>query len=89
MEVHVRGATPGEHLVLNQNWDPGWHADGRLAASWNDAVSTVLDSGEQTVSFRYRPRTFWLGIVVALFSGGLAAAAIRGLRLATQRGGRR
>jgi hypothetical protein len=82
MVVHVRGATPGEHLVLNQNWDAGWRADGHGALNWNDAVAVTLDSNEQTVSFRYVPRMFWVGVVVALLSGGLAIGVLEGLRRA-------
>ena len=31
--IHVEDARPGDHVVLNQNWDPGWSANGVPAAS--------------------------------------------------------
>jgi hypothetical protein len=40
VEVRVEGAEPGDHLVLNQNWDPGWTADGVPAIALHDAVAT-------------------------------------------------
>jgi L-ascorbate metabolism protein UlaG (beta-lactamase superfamily) len=75
--VTVRGARPGDHLVLNQNWDAGWTADGAPAVAYHDAVATTLgpgpaNDGAWTVRFRYRPRTFTLGL--ALF--GVTAAGI-------------
>jgi hypothetical protein len=74
MTVTVHGARPGEHLVLNQNWDPGWAADGRAAESWRDAVSVVLGAGEQTVEFRYRPRSLWIAMTPALLAISLLIA---------------
>ena len=62
MTVHVEGATPGDLLVLNQNWDPGWRADGVPAVAFNDAVATVVRSSNETVMFRYRPHYWWLSL---------------------------
>lgn len=72
--VTVHGARPGDHLVLNENWDPGWLADGRSAENRKDAVSVTLASGEQTVDFRYRPPRLWLGMALMF----LAIAALAG-----------
>jgi len=62
VEVRVEGAQAGDHLVLNQNWDPGWTADGLPSVALKDAVSTVLPAGASSVVFRYRPPLFGLGL---------------------------
>ncbi len=65
--VDVTNAQPGEHVVLNQNWDPaGWSADGVAALDWSDAVAAPLHAPSATVVFRYRPRSFIPGLFVAM-----------------------
>jgi len=79
--VEVSGATVGSVLILNQNWDPGWKANGERAIAWSDAVATRLESTEQRVEFRYSPRELPAGL--ALFSltlGAIAAATWRSFR---------
>ena len=73
VEVRVDGATPGDHVVLNQNWDAGWSADGSPTVPYKDAVATLATSASQTIRFRYAPRTLWWG--VALFGFTIAAIA--------------
>jgi hypothetical protein len=73
VEVLVEGASPGDHVVLNQNWDAGWTADGKPTVAYKDAVATVATSASQTIHFRYAPRTLWLG--VALSASTMAAIA--------------
>jgi hypothetical protein len=68
VEVRVEGANPGDHVVLNQNWDPGWSADGAAALSWHDTVAGVVPSKSATVRFRYRPRTLWVGLTAFALS---------------------
>ena len=72
MTVHVEGATPGDMLVLNQNWDPGWRADGSPAVAYHDAVATPLRLSNETVLFRYRPHYWWLSLAIC----GATVAAI-------------
>jgi hypothetical protein len=92
VEVRVTGARPGDHLVLNQNWDPGWTANGASAPAWQDTVSAVLVTGSDTVRFRYRPKTFFWGVLVFLASAayvarpwlGAAAQKLRRRRLAAR-----
>jgi hypothetical protein len=72
VEVRVDGAQPGDHLVMNQNWDPGWTADGAATAPYRDAVASALSAPSQTVRFRYWPRPLGLGL--ALF--GVTAASV-------------
>jgi hypothetical protein len=62
--VRVDGARPGDHLVLNQNWDPEWSADGVPAVAFRDAVATVLTAPSQTVRFRYWPRPLGAGLAM-------------------------
>ncbi len=68
MVVRVEGARPGDHVVLNQNWDPGWIANGERASSWHDAVANVLPLGSATVNFRYWPRGLSAGLFVLLLA---------------------
>jgi hypothetical protein len=72
VEVRVTGARPGEHLALNQNFDPGWTANGRSAVNVKDVTAAILDAPAQTVVFRYFAPRFGLGIFV--FVGGVSAA---------------
>jgi hypothetical protein len=83
--VQVTGARPGEHVVLNQNWDPGWHADGLPAMKLSDQVAAVLSTPDATIVFRYRPRLFVAGMaaLVATLTGiGYAYRRTRRGRLA-------
>lgn len=75
IDVEVEGAKPGDHIVLNQNWDPGWSANGDRATAWNDCVSIVTTRDSQVIHFRYRPKTLWLGIL--LFLAAVAALSAR------------
>jgi hypothetical protein len=75
MTVDVHGARPGEHVLLNQNWDPGWIANGSRAIDWADLPAAEIHAPDETVVFRYRPRTWWLSLCVfALTVGGLGRA---------------
>jgi hypothetical protein len=60
--VHVTGAQGGEQVVLNQNWDGGWRAQGSVAINWKDTVAATLRGPEATVVFRYRPRFWYAGL---------------------------
>jgi hypothetical protein len=87
-EVTVRldGVQSGDTVVLNQNWNAGWSADGAPTIAWHDAVAIVLDTPKSSVIFRYRPRTLWMGLVVgALTLLGIAAALFATRRTVTQK----
>lgn len=71
--VRVAGARPGDLLVLNQNWDPSWRANGERVLNHEDTVATKLAAADATVTFRYRPRTF--APALALFAATLGAIA--------------
>lgn len=66
MVVHYSGATPGDRLVINQNWDESWRVDGAptLNVGWKNGVKVASTDG--TVTFRYVPRTFALGAALSL-----------------------
>ena len=81
VDVRIEGATPGDHVVLNQNWDAGWHANGAPAVAWHDAVASTISSSSTTVRFRYWPATLWLGISVFVLSAFAPMAATRARRL--------
>jgi len=76
MVVRVQGAHAGALVAINQNFDAGWSANGRTAIRWADVVAAPLSSGNETVVFRYRPRSFWVGLLIFLVSiGGIAFRA--------------
>lgn len=62
--VLVTGARTGEHVVLNQNWDAGWTANGAPALNMDDTVAAPLEGPEATVVFRYRPRLWNAALVI-------------------------
>lgn len=71
--VAVTGARPGEHVAIDQNYDPGWLANGRAAVNVSDVAAAVLRAGDEEVVFRYRPPWLWSGLALLLSSvGGLA-----------------
>ena len=75
--VEIHGARPGERVVLNQNYDPGWSANGRRAEEWHDTVSAPIQGTDSTFVFRYRPPTFWPGVLVSVAScAGIAWAYV-------------
>ena len=76
--VSVRGASPGDVLVLNQNWDPGWRAQGQAAIAFRDAVATNVGARDAEITFRYVPRFLGIGCLLLLM-------AIAFLVLTTQR----
>jgi hypothetical protein len=78
--VAVHGATPGEHVVLNQNWDPGWSARGAKTEELGERISARVDSAEQTFVFRYRPLAWWPGLgIFAATLGAIVWARRKGM----------
>jgi hypothetical protein len=81
VEIEVSGATPGELLVYNMNYDDGWRADTGPIDDHDHALSTRLVSGEGRVVLSYRPPYLGLGLIGFL----LALGAIAALRRAERR----
>jgi hypothetical protein len=71
VDVRVDGAKPGDLLVMNQNFDPGWRANGRPTVNLRDTVAVPLSQTNEEISLRYRPRTLVVGLLV--FFATLAA----------------
>jgi hypothetical protein len=86
--VSVEGATPGDLLVMNQNYDPGWQIGGVAAINYFDTVATTIGKPSQTFTFDYRPRSLTSGIlaflatifVFAIFGTNLGPYLARQLR---------
>jgi hypothetical protein len=69
--VEVNGARVGDRLVINQNFDPGWHVDGRPTEPYRDALATTLSAANGRYTFRFWPRGLTPGL--ALLALTLAA----------------
>ncbi len=72
--VQVDGATPGDLVVMNQNFDEGWRANGEAAVNHSNTIAARIVSPRQLVTFRYVPRYVPTGIVV--FALGVLAALL-------------
>ncbi len=79
MRVHYEGANPGDTLVLNQNWDPGWRANGKPVMNYSSAVGTEIHGSSGDVDFRFVPRFFWLGVLLLVATAGGLVFAFRRL----------
>jgi hypothetical protein len=66
--VHFDGASEGDILLMNQNWDAGWRANGSTTAPFADLVSTRVERTSGEVTFRYRPRLLFPGIMLLVAS---------------------
>jgi hypothetical protein len=83
MTVEVHEAKPGEHVLLDQNWDPGWSANGSRATDWADLPAAEIHAPDETIVFRYRPRTWWLSLVVfVLTTAGVFRLGVKTKRVA-------
>jgi len=58
----------GDVVVLNQNWAAGWTANGVPALNHDEVNAYRVTSPDETVTFRYRPRTLTAGLVVLLLA---------------------
>jgi hypothetical protein len=73
VDVDFTGVTPGDLVVLNENWDAGWSAGGFSAIPYQEVVAFRADKPSGKVVFRYRPRFIVLTTALALLT--LAAIA--------------
>lgn len=76
--VQVDGVQAGDRLVLNQNFDPGWRANGAATEPYRDAIATKLTAPSGTVTFRFWPRGLTPGLVVFIITlAGVIALYLR------------
>jgi hypothetical protein len=61
--VHVTGGSPGDRVVYDMNFDPGWSADGAPAENWRGLVGAKLTGGDQIVEISYRPSRLTAGLI--------------------------
>ena len=66
-------------VVLNDNWYPGWRArlDGaatRIYPAYMTIRGLVVPAGSHTIEMHYRPRSFYVGLL--LFLGGCVATVV-------------
>lgn len=80
VEIGLVGLTAPDRLVLNQNYDPGWSADGAPTESWQDKVSVRVAPGRASVTFRYRPPLWTASLLVFAATVGLLLAVRRRFR---------
>lgn len=78
-DVQVDGAAPGELVAVNQNWDAGWRVDGAPALDHDHTIAARVSAPSQTLSFRYRPRWLWAGVILFLLTLGVVLGANRWL----------
>lgn len=77
VSVRWEGAKSGDVLVMNQNWDAGWSAEGRVE-NLHDRLAVRVDAPSGMMHFRYRPRFMVLGLVIfALTLVGIALQSER------------
>lgn len=77
--VEVEGAAPGDVLVLNQNWDPGWKVNGDTVLNHEDAVATTVQAGHENgrFEFRFRSHRFVVSSLIGLVTIALIAGVGR------------
>ena len=75
MTVRVTGATPGQSRRAEPGiWDPGWTVNGVNAINFHDTAAAVIEVPSQVFLFRYRPRWWWVSLLLfALTTVGIAA----------------
>ena len=62
--LSVRGGRIGDLVVYNQNWAPGWTANGEPTLNHEDVNAYRLVAPLETVTFRYRPRSLPVGLLL-------------------------
>lgn len=62
--VQVTGAAPGDRVVVNQNWAPGWSVDGAPALDEGARLAAEVSSPNQRFVFRYRPPLLLPGLLL-------------------------
>jgi hypothetical protein len=68
--VRVKPAN-STRLVINQNYDAGWHALGKNAEAFEGLLSTEISPQDAQVTFYYLPASFIIGLVVSIMAFAL------------------
>lgn len=83
--VRVRGVKPGETVIVNQNFDPGWRANGRATFAHADRIAFSVQAGDEEVQLIYRPRRWPVGLALCGATIASLAAAFWFQRRRTRR----
>jgi hypothetical protein len=67
--VETNFVRPGV-VVVNQNFHSGWRVDGGMATSAGGLLAARVEAGPRTVSFRFLPGSFLIGLAVSLVTLG-------------------
>jgi hypothetical protein len=62
--VQLASARIGDLAILNQNWEAGWSINGQSALNHADALAAPIRHPNQLLVFRYRPRSWWLALMI-------------------------
>lgn len=82
--LHVIGASPGDRVVYDMNFDPGWRAAGAAAEDWHGLVAAKVTGGDELVEISYRPKGLIAGLVLFVLT-----VIAQGVMLARERRRRR
>lgn len=70
IQVLVANAEPGDLLIVLESWFPGWRVsvDGQpdRLSKVDHFLSVYLRAGEHTVTFRYDPPAFKIGLMISI-----------------------
>ena len=66
--LQVSGASPGDRLVYDMNFDPGWRAAGAPAENWHGLVAAKVTGGDELIDISYRPQGLTAGLVLFLLT---------------------
>lgn len=76
-ELRIVTDSPGDVLVVNQNWHEDWRADdGREVRAFKGRLSTPVQPGRDEVTLRFVPAGFFPGLAVALLTALLLAVGV-------------
>ena len=85
--VRITGARPGDVVVYDMNFDPGWHVDRAPAQDWRGLVGAPVVGGDQIVEITYRPQGLIAGLALFVLTGLAIALAISVSRRRRDRSG--
>jgi len=75
LRFRVALAAPAR-LIMNQNFDPGWHASEGTPRTYAGLLALDLAAGEREVTLAHRPEGFLAGLLLTLLGVALSVAAL-------------